>query len=37
VTDPHRPDEHTHLAFLDPTAVPDGELPAPYSDLIALR
>jgi hypothetical protein len=47
VTDPHRPvtvkavcvttDEHTHLAFLDPTGVPDDELPRPYRHLIALR
>ena len=29
-------DEHTRLAFLDPAAVPDDELPQAYRELIAL-
>ena len=29
--------EHTRVAFLDPCAVPDAELPQAYRDLIALR
>jgi 8-oxo-dGTP diphosphatase len=33
----HTSSEHTHLAFLHPTSLPDTALPRPYKDLIALH
>jgi 8-oxo-dGTP pyrophosphatase MutT (NUDIX family) len=34
---PRPSNEHSHVAFLDPTTIPATELPHTYRDLIALR